>query len=294
MTPFLNLVEAMRPAHWSKNLLVFAGLFLGGRMADGAAWSNATLAFVALSFAASAGYLVNDVRDAASDASHALKRSRPIPSGRLSRRTALAAAPILALASLIVAASANGGVLVVTAAYLALTFAYTLVLKRLRWADVAALGALFTLRVLAGTAAAGVVASPWLIAFSVAFFLSLALSKRADELAAARADARVPGRAYAASDMATVRAAGLALLAAATALLAIYVVEPGYDPAHYPHGVWLWGFPVFVAVFLSRVWALALKGHLQGDAAIAAWRDPVTLAAGAGLALSFARATGLI
>lgn len=286
-------IEAMRPAHWSKNLLVFAGLFLGGRMGDADAWVSAALAFVALSLAASAGYLGNDLRDAAADSEHPIKRTRPVASQRLGRSIAAAGAAGLALASLALAALVNGGVLLATAAYLLLTFAYTLALKQMRWVDVTALATLFALRVLAGTAAAGVAASPWLIAFSFAFFLSLALSKRADELAA-RPGARVAGRAYGPPDTAAVRGAGLATLAVSTALLAIYVIEPGYDPAYYPHSGWLWGFPVFVAAFLARIWMLALGGRLRGDAAIAAWRDPVTLAAGAGLALCFARATGLV
>jgi len=275
----------MRPAHWSKNLLAFAGLFLGGRMSDAAAWQNAVLAFAALSLAASAGYLGNDLRDAEADRRHPLKR--------WGARVALASASGLALASVVLAACANRGVLLATCTYLALTVAYTLILKRLRWADVATLATLFALRVLAGTAAAGVVASPWLIAFSVAFFLSLALSKRADDLAS-RPEDRMQGRAYRPVDAPAVAAMGIALLAAATGLLAIYVIEPGYDPVHYPNSGWLWGFPLFIAAFLSRIWVLALKGRLKGDAAIAAWRDPVTLAAGAGLAFSFARATGLI
>ena len=293
MTTLASLVRGMRPAHWSKNLLAFAGLFLGGRMSDAAAWQNAVLAFAALSLAASAGYLGNDLRDAEADRRHPLKRARPIASGLLSPRVARASASGLALASVVLAACANRGVLLATCTYLALTVAYTLILKRLRWADVATLATLFALRVLAGTAAAGVVASPWLIAFSVAFFLSLALSKRADDLAS-RPEDRMQGRAYRPVDAPAVAAMGIALLAAATGLLAIYVIEPGYDPVHYPNSGWLWGFPLFIAAFLSRIWVLALKGRLKGDAAIAAWRDPVTLAAGAGLAFSFARATGLI
>ena len=80
----LALLVAMRPQEWIKNLLVFAGLLFSGKLDEGAQVLDATMAFAAFCAISSAGYLFNDLRDAAHDRQHPQKRLRPIASGELS------------------------------------------------------------------------------------------------------------------------------------------------------------------------------------------------------------------
>ena len=67
-------------------------------------------------------------------------------------------------------------------AYLVITTAYSLSVKRMLLIDVLTLAGLYTMRILAGAAATGIDVSFWLLAFSIFFFLSLALVKRYVEL----------------------------------------------------------------------------------------------------------------
>ena len=60
----------MRPRQWTKNLLLFAGIVFAAELGDEGRWIAAIAAFVAYCAASSAAYLVNDVRDAASDRLH--------------------------------------------------------------------------------------------------------------------------------------------------------------------------------------------------------------------------------
>src|ERR671939_1966421 len=83
-------LEAMRPFQWSKNLLLFAGLLFAVKLGDAARWVEALAAFAAYCLASSAAYLVNDVRDAEHDRAHPAKRQRPIASGEVPARAALA------------------------------------------------------------------------------------------------------------------------------------------------------------------------------------------------------------
>lgn len=78
-----GLLVAMRPPQWVKNLFVLAGVVFAGKVADRHALLQAAIAFAAFCAASSAAYLVNDVRDAASDRLHPLKRDRPIAAGAL-------------------------------------------------------------------------------------------------------------------------------------------------------------------------------------------------------------------
>ena len=62
------------------------------------------------------------------------------------------------------------------------TWLYSLKLKRLALIDVMTLAALYTLRIIAGSAATGIFVSFWLLAFSIFIFLSLAAAKRYAEV----------------------------------------------------------------------------------------------------------------
>ena len=70
--------------------------------------------------------------------------------------------------------------------YYVLTWAYSLRLKRVALVDVMTLAGLYTVRIIAGSAATSISLSFWLLAFSVFIFLSLGFVKRYTELAEAR------------------------------------------------------------------------------------------------------------
>ena len=82
------LIKALRPPEWIKNLLVFAGVLFSGRLDEADALVDATLTFVAFCAIASAGYLLNDLRDREHDRRHPEKRHRPIASGAVAPETA--------------------------------------------------------------------------------------------------------------------------------------------------------------------------------------------------------------
>ena len=74
---------SLRPRQWPKNLLLFAGIVFAAKLGDAARWAEAVAIFVAYCAASSAAYLVNDLRDAADDRAHPVKRDRPIARGEL-------------------------------------------------------------------------------------------------------------------------------------------------------------------------------------------------------------------
>ncbi|MDQ3070659.1 MAG: UbiA family prenyltransferase, partial [Acidobacteriota bacterium] len=90
------LFLSLRPTQWTKNLIVFAALVFGGRELSqrggdlqGAA-ADSVAAFVIFCALSSVMYLFNDVRDREADRLHPRKAARPIASGALPVRDALA------------------------------------------------------------------------------------------------------------------------------------------------------------------------------------------------------------
>jgi 4-hydroxybenzoate polyprenyltransferase len=187
------IVEALRPRQWTKNLLLFAGLVFAAKVGDATRWVEALGAFAAYCAASSAAYLVNDVRDAAHDRAHPVKRLRPIASGRLSVTAALWLAGALAVAALAGAAALGPWSLLFMGAFLALQGAYSAGLKHVVLIDVLVIGGLFVIRAGAGAEAIDVRISPWLLICTALLALFLALAKRRAELVLVGAES-TPGR----------------------------------------------------------------------------------------------------
>jgi 4-hydroxybenzoate polyprenyltransferase len=174
------LLRALRPDEWVKNTFVYAALLFSGRFD----WSSAltvTGAFVAFCAVASAGYLVNDIRDLELDRRHPTKRFRAIASGALPVPTARGVAVVLAVSGLVVALLVSPAVCGMVAAYGALTVAYSVALKKLVIIDVMAIAGCFLLRVLTGAVAIDVKASPWLLVCTGFVSLFLGFTKRRQE-----------------------------------------------------------------------------------------------------------------
>lgn len=175
------LIRALRPPEWIKNLLVFAGLLFSGRLNEGSAVVDATLTFVAFCAIASAGYLLNDLRDREHDRQHPDKRNRPIASGAVTPDTAIVTAIILAAVALAIGFAVEPEVAGLVALYGVITAAYSLILKRLVIIDVMTISSLFILRVVAGAVAVGAHASEFLLICTGMLALFLGFTKRRQE-----------------------------------------------------------------------------------------------------------------
>ena len=175
------LIRALRPQEWIKNLLVFAGVLFSGRLDESGAIGDALLTFAAFCAIASAGYLLNDLRDREHDRRHPEKRNRPIASGAVSPATATALAAALAVAALAIGFLVEAEIAGLVALYGVITTAYSLVLKRLVIIDVMTIASLFILRVVAGAVAVGAHASEFLLICTGMLALFLGFTKRRQE-----------------------------------------------------------------------------------------------------------------
>ena len=182
--------KALRLHQWAKNLLLFVPLILAHMYDDPVAVLRVTAAFLVMGLVASSTYLINDLSDLESDRRHDSKRARPIARGVIGAGNALAASLLLCTIGLLGAALISPRFLLLVCIYLGLTLAYSMRLKRIAMLDVLILGALYTLRVFMGTIVLGIAMSPWLLMFSLFFFLSMSLAKRHVEIM--RAAAKFP------------------------------------------------------------------------------------------------------
>jgi 4-hydroxybenzoate polyprenyltransferase len=177
------LVRSLRPAQWVKNLFVLVPLVFAHRLDRLDLALRSAAAFAAFCAAASAIYLLNDVRDRDADRLHPEKRHRPIAAGRLGAPAALAAALVLAAVALALAWTLGPGFSICLGIYLALNVLYSLGLKRIVILDVMTIAIGFVLRVEAGALAIAVEVSNWLLLCTTFVALFLGFAKRRHELA---------------------------------------------------------------------------------------------------------------
>ena len=177
-----SLLRSLRPNQWTKNLFVFAGLIFAERLFDLGAAAKATAAFGVFCVLSGVVYLINDVQDREADRRHPIKMRRPIASGELPVRIAVAAAAILGGSALAAAFFVNGLFGVLAASYLGLLMLYSVALKHVVIIDVLTIAIGFVLRTAAGAVAISVAISPWLYIMMILLALFLALTKRRHEL----------------------------------------------------------------------------------------------------------------
>ena len=271
--------RAIRLHQWVKNGLIFLPPALGHAMLRPNVPGSAALAFLAFGLCASSVYLFNDLFDLEADRAHPRKRFRPLAAGLISPRAAISVAIVLVLAGAAIAISVNMAFALVLAGYYAATWAYSLRLKRMALLDVMLLAALYTVRVIAGAVATDVPPSFWLLAFSVFFFLSLALIKRYAELVGTRGVTDyIAGRhrPYEPEDMPLIQSFGVASGYSAIVVIALYINGPE-SQAIYHHHKPLWLICPLMLFWISRTWLLTSRGRMQDDPVVFAVRDPVSL-----------------
>ena len=278
-------LKAIRLHQWSKNVLIFVPLLLAHSLRPGPVLS-ALLAFFCFSLCASATYIVNDLLDIEADRRHPKKRQRPFAAGDFSATTGLVIIAVFLAAAFFGAQFLPVAFLGWLGIYLATTLSYSLVLKRIVLVDVILLSGLYTLRILAGGAAANAPISPWLGAFSVFLFLSLAMVKRFSELQNARAGGATlsNGRGYLLVDIEQLRSFGTASAYASVVVFSLYI--SGHDVAAlYAHSKRMWLMTPLMILWISRVWLLASRGELDEDPVIFALTDHMSLLIGAAVVL---------
>jgi 4-hydroxybenzoate polyprenyltransferase/phosphoserine phosphatase len=283
--PTKAFLKAIRLHQWAKNILIFVPLLLAHALKLPLIL-NALVAFTCFSLCASATYIVNDLLDVEADRRHPKKRHRPFAAGDLSVSTGIAIVVLFLLLAFGGAAFLPGSFAGWLALYLVTTLAYSLHLKRVVLLDVIILSGLYTLRMLAGGAATKVPLSPWLAAFSVFLFLSLAMVKRFSELQniRARGNTLSNGRGYLLVDIEQLRAFGTASAYASVVVFALYI-NAGDTAGLYRHPRRMWTMTPLLILWLSRVWLLASRGELDEDPVIFAVTDRMSLLIGAAIAL---------
>jgi decaprenyl-phosphate phosphoribosyltransferase len=181
-----GVIKAMRPRQWVKNVLVVAAPVAaagrGVRYDYAEVATRVGVAFVVFCLAASAIYLINDVRDVEADREHPTKQFRPIAAGVVPEWLAYALAAVLGTASLAISWWLTPNLAVVIAVYIGMQLAYCFGLKHQAVMDICIVSSAYLLRAIAGGAAAAIPLSQWFLLTAAFASLFMVAGKRYAEL----------------------------------------------------------------------------------------------------------------
>lgn len=278
--------RVLRVHQWMKNLLLFVPLVAAHLLSEIDTLLMLTLAFVAFSLCASSVYIANDLLDLESDRQHPRKCTRPFASGVVPAWMGVLLAPVLLAVSILLANYVGSGFLACMVVYFLLTCIYSWGLKRLVLVDCVTLAVLYTLRIIAGAAAAEMPLSFWLLAFSVFLFLSLAFVKRYAELQVQMLSGKgkVHGRGYLTSDAPLIQMLGITSGYASVVVLALYLNSEAVLQL-YRTPEFVWGAVPVMLFWVSWIWLRAHRGDMHDDPLVFAVKDKVSIVAGLVFAL---------
>jgi decaprenyl-phosphate phosphoribosyltransferase len=197
-------IKLIRIYQWTKSGFVFLPFVFSDQAIDLALnpfseksiqiYLNLIQAFFAFSFVASSIYVLNDWKDKDLDRLDPKKRFRPIASGEVSLIEAILIFFTLFVLSFLLSIKFNFLALGLILFYFIMNIFYSLGAKKIILLDVFIIAVGFVLRVLFGSFAMGIFASPWLI--STTFFIALFLGfyKRYFEITIAQAEEMIGGQ----------------------------------------------------------------------------------------------------
>lgn len=266
-----DLIRAMRPHQWVKNILLFLPLFAAHDFSL-SSWLSVALGIVAFSAAASSIYIINDLLDLEADRLHVKKKYRPFASGAVPIKHGMMLYVALTVLTLGISALLGTKFLSVVVLYMFISLAYSMRLKRMRWVDVVMLATLYTLRVVAGAAASDVQVSVYMLVFIFPIFITLGSVKRLTELFGATDDELLPGRGYSRLDRRALLLLGVFGIIGALLLFFLYSLTD-HAANLYPSQGLLWFALIPISAWLIRMLTLGYQGKQDHDPIVFALKD---------------------
>ncbi|MEL5898718.1 decaprenyl-phosphate phosphoribosyltransferase [Clostridium sporogenes] len=178
-----GIIALMRPKQWIKNFFVFAAIIFSGNLINEGILKNNIITFVLFCLTSSTIYILNDIVDLEKDKRHPEKKNRPLPSGRVSKTTAIIMNIVILFTVLFCSYKfVDYKIMYIYLLYIVMNIFYCFKLKDVVILDVMVITFGFVLRVESGSLATKVSVSPWLFLCTILLSLFLALNKRKSEI----------------------------------------------------------------------------------------------------------------
>ena len=277
-SPIKAYIKQIRVYQWIKNILLFLPFILAHKLFNTEIIANVAISFVSFSALASFVYILNDLMDLEADRIHPRKKFRPLASGKITLFRAFQLLPLL----LIVSFGLSLIFLPISFTFILISYAltniiYSIYAKKIMVLDIIILSSFYSIRIIAGAIAAGVIISPWLIEFSIFFFFSLAALKRFSELLNLKEHNQTSAkrRGYLVTDLYLVQSFGVISGYISVLIISFYVHSDAVILLYKSPEI-LWAISPCLLFWISRIWILAHRGLMNDDPIVFTGKDKVS------------------
>lgn len=163
--------------------MFFAAIIFSGNLTNEIILKNNIITFILFCLTSSTIYILNDIVDLEKDKKHPEKKNRPLPSGRVSKFTAIIMNIVILFTVLFCSYKfVDYKIMYIYLLYIVMNIFYCFKLKNVVILDVMVITFGFVLRMESGSLATKVSVSPWLFLCTILLSLFLALNKRKSEI----------------------------------------------------------------------------------------------------------------
>ena len=96
----MEYLKLIRIKHWIKNFLIFVPMLCARALSLNNIYV-VLLGFFSFCFASSFIYIINDIKDIEKDRLHPIKKSRPLASGKISKRNGIITSVVMLVTSIL-------------------------------------------------------------------------------------------------------------------------------------------------------------------------------------------------
>ena len=189
-----NYLKLLRPSHWIKNIIIALPLILSNQL-NFKSLTNLLLGIISFSILASAGYILNDIKDIENDRQHPKKKYRPLASGDVDAGNSFILSIILILIGFGISYSLGLYSLLILVLYFLLNYFYSIIGKQIKFIDIIILSSFYIIRIFYGASINNVTLTGWFVATLTLSVLSLSVHKRYMECKNSQ-QLEIPGRGY--------------------------------------------------------------------------------------------------
>lgn len=260
-----DYVKLLRVKHYIKNLIIFIPMFFGGVIFERERLIRASFGFLCFCLISSAIYILNDYKDIEKDRRHPTKKNRPLASGKIRPKNAIAIMVLCVVIATVISIrleTVGGSICLIL--YFVLNVAYSMGLKNKPIIDIVILATGFVLRVLYGGYVTGVEISKWLYLVVITGSLYMGLGKRRNELKA-RTDTRAVLKYYNESFLDKNMYVCLTLANVFYALWTLDMTSPYIS----------WTVPAFIVILMC--YSLDTEGDSEGDPVEVILKDKILI-----------------
>ena len=280
-----SYIELLRIQEYSKNLFIFLPLFFALHLQEPERLFKVFIAFLGFCLLASSVYIFNDLYDLKEDSLHPKKKYRPLPTGRITKGTAIGLMICLLTLGLSIAYILSLQMFYLCLLYIVLNLVYSVKLKHVPILDIIIIAICFVIRIFVGGAVGDVPIYMWIVIMTFLLAMFIALGKRREDVLIFMETNRKPRKSIDGYNLRFIDVSMMVMAAVVLVAYIMYTVSPEITAKFKTDNLYITS--IFVLIGVMRYIQIAMLEENSGSPTEILFKDHFIQMSIAGWIISF-------